>query len=170
MAAGDSQYTLSFAYRCAQSTVSKILAETTRAIAYKLKYLYLKAPSTAEEWKGIAKDFWELWQFPNCIGAIDGKHIQIQAPQASESEFFNYKKTFSIILLAVCDASYNFTVVDIGAEGSQNDGGVFAFSELGLRLSEGTLNLPPPSILPGTNIEMPYFLVGDAAFPLSLIL
>jgi len=102
---------------------------------YKPKPLFLKAPSTVEEWKNVASEFWELWQFPNCIGASDGKHIQITAPQASGSEFFNYKKTFSIILLAVWDASYNFTIiVDIGAEGSQNDGGVFASAELGLQL------------------------------------
>jgi len=41
-------------------------------------------------------DFNALWNFPNCCGAIDGKHVIIRCPEKSSSEFFNYKKSFSI--------------------------------------------------------------------------
>ncbi|KMQ81545.1 nuclease harbi1-like protein, partial [Lasius niger] len=74
---------------------------------------------------------------------------------------------FSIVLLGVCDAQYNFTIVDIGAEGSQSDGGLFNSSELGIRLQEESLHVPNSNYLPGTDVEMKYFLVGDAAFPLK---
>ncbi|XP_048513980.1 protein ALP1-like [Athalia rosae] len=167
LAAGDSQDSLSFAYRCAQSTVSCILKETTQVVIAVLKRLYLAPPTSEEEWRNVASGFWNEWQFPHCIGAIDGKHIQIQAPQTSQSIFFNYKKTFSIVLLAICDAHYNFLMVDIGAEGSQSDGGIFQSSELGQRLEGKTLGIPPSNYLPGTDADMPFFLVGDAAFPLK---
>mgnify|MGYP001794717628 CR=1 FL=1 len=37
------------------------------------------------------------WSFPGCVGAIDGKHVTIQAPRLSGSEFFNYKKSFRLV-------------------------------------------------------------------------
>ena len=65
-------------------------------------------------WLDIATKFDNKWNFPHCLGAIDGKHIIIQAPPRSGSTFFNYKKSFSIVLLAVCNDNYEFTLADIG--------------------------------------------------------
>lgn len=42
--------------------------------------LYLQTPKSEEEWQAIAKNFVEKWQFPHCLGALDGKHIYIQPP------------------------------------------------------------------------------------------
>ena len=74
-------------------------------------------PPTEDEWRGIAARFMERWNFPNCIGALDGKHVAIQAPPGSGTLYFNYKKTFSVVLLALVDADYRFRVVHIGAYG-----------------------------------------------------
>lgn len=70
-----------------------------------------------EKWAIVAEQFYSDWQFPNCVGAIDGKHIKIRCPPKSGSLFFNYKQYFSIVLLASCDAQYKFTWVDIGQYG-----------------------------------------------------
>ena len=74
-------------------------------------------PTTKEEWKHYAKRTAERWQFPNCIGAADGKHIAIKHPKDSGSEYYNYKGFFSIVLLAVVDYDSRFLYVDVGCQG-----------------------------------------------------
>ena len=82
-------------------------------------------PKTQEEWLSVPKTYEEIWNFPHCLGAIDGKHIQLQAPIGSGSEYFNYKSTFSVVLMAVVDANYNFIYANVGCQGRISDGGVF---------------------------------------------
>lgn len=95
---------------------------------------------------------------------MDGKHIVIQAPDKSGSAFFNYKKSFSILLLAVCDANYIFALVDIGAFGSQSDGGVFKESTFGQALESGAIKLPADSPL---QIQMKCFRITLSQMKLS---
>ena len=120
-----------------------------------------------EQWKAIAEDLRNIWNFPNCIGALDGKHVNIEAPANSGSVYFNYKKTFSVILLASVDANYNFIMIDGGSFGRSSDGGIFSYSALGKRMESVSLNITPGSCLPGINIEPPFVIVGDEAFPLK---
>lgn len=126
-------------------------------------------PSTTEEWEKIATEFETSWNFPHCIGALDGKHVHIYAPDKSGSLFFNYKKTFSIVLMAMADASYKFTYVDVGANGRISDGGVYNNSSLSAAIQSNTLGIPPPKPLVENDDStiVPYVIVADDAFALS---
>lgn len=155
------------AFRCGESTVRNIIHETCSIIVKVLQPTYLRLP-TEEEWKNICTGFLENWNFPHCVGLFDGKHVEIQTPPNSESLFFNYKKTFSIVLMAACDYKYMFTLVDVGSYGSNSDGGIFTSSDIHLALQEETLNLPKGTAnLFGSNIKLPCFFLGDSGFPIS---
>lgn len=166
---GDSFKTISLNYRVGHSTVVQIIKETCRAIVNRLINEVMPQPNE-ETWKSIAHEFQRLWQFPNCIGALDGKHVTIEVPANSGSVYFNYKKTYSIVLLALVDAHYNFIFIDVGSYGRNSDGGIFANSSLGQRLNNNSLNIPIGKHLPNTTITSPYVIVGDEAFPLKTYL
>ena len=87
---------MSFSYRIASSTVHSIIISTCEAIWNKSPPTELPQPT--EEWKKKREEFYSLRQFPNSIGAVDGKHIEIHVPHNSGSLFFNYKKTFSVVI------------------------------------------------------------------------
>jgi hypothetical protein len=123
-------------------------------------------PLTEQRFINIAQGFQEKGKIPHCIGCVDGKHCQVYAFKNSGSKFFNYKKTFSLVLLAICDSDNNFVFVDVGAAGSESDGGVFRRSTFGKQLFSNNLPIPTPNKLPNSNIIAPYVLCGDEAFPL----
>ena len=164
---GDSMQTISFSYRVGHSTVSGIIDSTCEAIWNVLLPEYMQKPSTPAEWRRISDGFEHVWNFPHCVGAIDGKHVVMQAPARSGSTFFNYKGTHSVVLMAVCDVHYCFTLVDVGDAGKHSDGGVLSHSAFGQAMENGELSIPDESNIAGISSPIPYFFVGDAAFPLK---
>uniref|UniRef100_A0A6P7FE40 Putative nuclease HARBI1 n=1 Tax=Diabrotica virgifera virgifera TaxID=50390 RepID=A0A6P7FE40_DIAVI len=123
-ASGDSYHSLMYTFKISKQTISKCVAEVCKALIDALQD-YVKMTKTNESWYFIAKQFNDKWNFPNCVGAMDGKHISIQAPINSGTDFFNYKSFFSIVLFAVVDANYNFIYANVGCQGRISDGGVF---------------------------------------------
>ena len=129
----------------------------------------MKFPADEMDWRLVAANYKEAWNFDHCIGALDGKHVVMKAPQRSGSMYFNYKHSFSIVLMALVDASYKFIGIDVGAYGRSSDSGVLRDSEFGQKFLNGELNIPEPQSLedaPGIG-RLPYVMVGDEAFPLT---
>lgn len=186
---GDSFRSLMYFFRVPHNTISSIIPETCRAIHSVLCDEHLKVrksmnqcthlcicycfsfnsqlPTTRQEWIRIADEFYSKWNFPNCLGALDGKHVVIRCPYRSGSMFFNYKHTFSVVLMALAAADYSIIYFDVGCNGRISDGGVFNQSSLCHAIERNVLNIPLSSQLPGTNIEVPYVIVADDAFALK---
>ena len=139
------------------------------AIWRQLGPLVLPEPSE-DVWKLSASKFRELWHFPNCLAAIDGKYVYIQCPINGGSLYFNYKGFHSTVLLALVGAEYKFLAVDVGLYGKNSDGSVFSKSVTGKKLEIGTLNVPPNTPLVENAVPMPYVIVGDEAFPMKTYL
>uniref|UniRef100_A0A8C6T222 DDE Tnp4 domain-containing protein n=1 Tax=Neogobius melanostomus TaxID=47308 RepID=A0A8C6T222_9GOBI len=161
LATGESFTSLALQYRLGVSTVSSIVHSALEAIETHMLGTQIPAP-TEEMWRAVSAGFWEKWNFPNCIGVIDGKRVNIRAPPNSGSHHF------SINLLAVADADSRFTYIHVhGDYGEASDGGIFSASTLKTGLEQKTLNVPADIPLPngGQQGLMPHVLVGDAAFP-----
>jgi len=166
IATGMSMTSLQYDFRVGLSTVSGIIKDALNAIYEALKDEYLQLPDTCDL-EEISQTFKAKSSLPNCVGAMDGKHIRIQCPYNSGSQFYNYKNYHSIVLLATCNANCQFKFVDVGAYGSESDGGVFSRSEFGQKIESGAIKFPDPSPLPGTHDKFPFFFVADEAFPLK---
>ena len=117
-----------------------------------------------------------MWQFPNCIGADDGKHIAIIHPSNSGSKFYNYKECFQIVLLLIVDYDYKFIFADAGCQGRVSDGGVSQNSFFYRATQDNLLELPPDKPLLVSNNPyyysqntepMPYVFLDNDAFPLD---
>ncbi|XP_060846197.1 uncharacterized protein LOC132925853 [Rhopalosiphum padi] len=123
-------------------------------------------PQTPEEWLIIEEGFRR--KFPHCVGAIDGKHIVVQCPAHSGSEFYNYKGTYSFVLMALVDSDYHFIFADIGGQGRISDGGIEILknSLLWQKIDSNNINLPPDTPLPGRKMNVPYVFLSDGAFAL----
>ncbi|XP_040275603.1 uncharacterized protein LOC120990767 [Bufo bufo] len=167
LATGNSFASLHFEFRMGTSTIAGIVRATCATMWLRLRAAVLPQP-TRQQWLQIAQGFQKRAQFPNCIGALDGKHIRVKKPPNSGSRFYNYKQFFSVVLLALADTNYRFIIVDIGAYGSLADARIFRASRMGRWLQSNQLDLPQPGPLPGSSgPPAPYVIVGDEGFALS---
>lgn len=78
----------------------------------------IKLPENENEWLQKESDFRDT--FPHCLGAIDGIHDFLRYKHDSirfmrdESEYFKYKYSFSIVLMALVDCNFCFMFCDVG--------------------------------------------------------
>ena len=167
LAEGSSYGSLARRFRIHPSTVHKVVKRTVKAIWTRLQPLVKPVPDRAK-WEEVERGFRTRWNFPNCCGAVDGKHVVMTCPYNSGTLFYNYKGTYSINLMALVDWNYRFLCVDVGAYGSNSDSPVFAHSSFGRRFLFNDFDMPPAKEIPGAPElgPLPHVIVGDAAFPL----
>lgn len=76
---------------------------------------------------------------------------------------------FSLVLLAICDANYCFTYIDVGAFGKFSDSSIFTNSNFWNKLENNLLEIPVNRHITGYDEtkSFPYVIVGDEAFRLT---
>lgn len=114
---------------------------------------FISWPSREEQLK-TARNVNTKYHFPNCVGFVDGCHIQIKAPPNNPVDFYNRKEVHSIVLQAVCDENLKFIDVYVGQTGRAHDSRVFRES----RLFDQITNL----------VEKSYHILGDSAYTLKM--
>ncbi len=166
LATGDRYKTLAHGFRVPHNSVSIIIREVCQAIMDEYSEELIKCPTTEEEWREVANGFSRKWQFHHALGALDGKHVRCKQPPKTGALYRNYKKYFSIVLMALVDSDYKFMWVEVGAPGACSDAQIYNECQLKDRLDGEDLGVPAAEPLPGDNQNMPYFIVGDDAFAL----
>ena len=110
---GNSYKDLEYGFRVANNTISLLVPDTCEAILDAYCDEFLRLPETPQEWLAVAEGFKRRWNWQNCLGALDGKHIRVRCPPHSGSVYYNYKGFFSIVLFALVDCDYRFLFVDV---------------------------------------------------------
>ncbi|XP_044753549.1 putative nuclease HARBI1 [Coccinella septempunctata] len=101
LATGRNYEDLKFSTIISPQSLGQIIPKCCSAIYEVLRREYMKFPSTESEWLHIAEEFEKTSNFPNLLGAVDGKHVRIIPPSGSGSYFFNYKGEHSLVLMAI---------------------------------------------------------------------
>jgi hypothetical protein len=107
-----------------------------------------------------SNEFYLKWNFANCVGSIDGKHIMLKCPPNSGSMYYNYKHYYSIVLQGLADARYRFIGIDVGTYGKQPDGGIIRHSSVYQVLRSNNFNMPNAKKLPLSDVELPFMILG----------
>ncbi|XP_065893423.1 uncharacterized protein [Dysidea avara] len=136
----------------------------TCAIVTTLMSQYITFPK-GDDLKEVITGFRQKWGFVQCAGAIDSTHIPVRAPAMSHTDYYNRKGWYSIIVQGVVDHNYLFRNVYCGWPGSVHDARVLANSALYRKATSG--ELLQGNTLTVLSQEIPVFLVGDSAYPLS---
>ena len=109
-------------------------------------------------------EFEEEYGIPEIVGAIDGCHIEINAPPDNHEDYFNRKQHYSVNLQAIVNCDLKFIHVSFGYPGSIHDARVLRLSGL-FDLGENEQILTSPMKIV-SDTEIPPLIIGDSAYQL----
>ena len=131
-------------------------------------FISFQFPATEGEWIHVGNEFERKWDFPNCLGAADRKHVKITPPSGSGPFYLNYKGFSSLVLKFIANANNEFLYCNIGTNGRVSDGGVIENTKFYEKLLHEEPNLPLPRKPDKNTSDVPYVFVGDEAFALCI--
>lgn len=68
LATGANFRDMRFDFFVSEATIRQVCHATCKAIHKVLTPIYVRVPSTEQEWLDIASEFWQRWNLPNCLG------------------------------------------------------------------------------------------------------
>ena len=127
--------------------------------------MFVKTPSSDQQWLEISIKFETRRNYPHALGAIDEKYVTIRKPSNAGTYYYNYNHKHSIIFLAIAGSEYECLYANVGSNDQVNDSGVWNKRSL-QAIQNGSVKLPKDDALPNCVIAT-YVFVGDDAFALK---
>ena len=135
-----------------RTTVCKTIHKVTQALCRHSK-IFIKFPIRHIDLLPVKEGFYELSDFPNIVGAIDGSLIPIKAPKGDEHLFVCRKGYHAINIQAISKANMEFTNTVAKYPGSTHDSYIWNNCEIADKFETG-------QITGG-------WLLGDSGYPLQ---
>ncbi|XP_069821244.1 uncharacterized protein [Dendropsophus ebraccatus] len=163
LATGSSFASLHYEFLMGTSTIRGIVKDTCQILWERLCIHEIPSPSS-ETWGNVSDGFLRSNHFPNCVGALAGKHVRVRQPMSSASPLVN--RPVHLALLAVADTSYRFVALELCMY--EGDPSLLRRSMIGRSLAAGSLHIPPDKSLPGSqSAPLPHVFAAGKTFPLS---
>ncbi|KAL7743471.1 hypothetical protein ACLKA6_018609 [Drosophila palustris] len=160
---------LSFLFGMSESMVGEILLHFCCDVCRILGPEFLpKALITPAKVHKCTQGFLNLFGFPQCFGAIDGRHFAIKPCAADAANYRNQKGWCSIIVLALVDHRSRFMYLNVGSPGRFNVSEAFEKSSLKKLMQRNPILKNNAKRIAG--VDVPVVLIGDSAYKFSKIL
>lgn len=145
-----------------QSRLSRIIAEVTDSMVTNLLGHYIKFPESPAELQAVKAGFYEKYNFPGVIGAIDCSHVAIIAPKTNDPHrpgiaYYNRKGFYSLNVQVICDAHMKILNCNARFPGSTHDSAIWGLSVVKRHLEEKYF----------ANELYSSWLIGDSGYPLQ---
>jgi hypothetical protein len=144
-----------------QPSVSRCIDEVTRVINHRLLNMWICFPLTNQQINRKIQIFFDKYQFPNTVGAVDGTHVAIVTPPKNHpvypaAPYLNRKGFYSINVQIIVDAHLNIMHMNARFPGSVHGAAIWMMSNISRHLKSLYLN---------ENIN--WHIIGDEGYPLN---
>ena len=120
--------------------------------------------NTNEQYEELTNIMYAEWQFPFAFCSIDRSHLPIKYPigggEAKKSHY-NFKRVYSIVLMALVDTQYRFIWARVGTPGNTHDSTNFQSTKLWESICKG--NIIPEKMRMCEVIDIPPMILVDGA-------
>ena len=135
-----------------RTTVSRTIHRVAAAMC-RHRHEYIKFPQTQMELQQVKEGFYDMSDFPNVLGAVDGSLIPIFAPKKDEHLFVCRKGYHALNIQGICKANMAFTNILAKYPGSTHDAYIWSSSEISFMFETGQIE--------------DGWLLGDSGYPLQ---
>ena len=171
LASGTKYTDMQYAWRVPHNTISKVVREVCEAIVEEYLDEQMTCPTTEEEWRQIAGDWLQRWNFPHTMVPLTASMWLAKLHPTQDQNTSITRVFFSIILFGMVSSDYKFLWADVSGNGAASDAQIYNLSDLKHGLENDTImGWPRPDPLPNDIQDVPYFIVGDDAFSLRTFL